>query len=110
MTIGTENIVSYLGTGAVTNQAPNNIYNQLDEKAAKKVSKDFEAFFLSQVMESMSEGIEPNSMFGGGQGEKMFRSLLYSEYAKQSVNSGGIGIADKVYQTILQAQEAASTN
>ena len=50
-------------------------------KAAKKMSleqinevaQDFEAFFVSKMMESMMSGIKTDGPFGGGQGEKVFR-------------------------------------
>jgi Rod binding domain-containing protein len=44
-------------------------------------------------------------MFGGGQGEKVFRSLLFQEYGKQTAKAGGIGIADMVQKEILRLQE-----
>ncbi|MBE7637634.1 chemotactic signal-response protein chel [Sneathiella sp. P13V-1] len=73
---------------------------------ARKTAEEFEAFFLSQVLNSMSAGIETDATFGGGESEKIFRSMLNDEYAKSmSRSGGGVGIADAVYREILALQE-----
>ncbi len=77
-----------------------------DPTAARKAAEDFEAFFMTQVIEEMFAGVEPDGMFGGGSGESMFRSLLFQEYGKAIARSGGVGIADAVQKEILKLQEA----
>lgn len=76
-------------------------------EAAMKAAKDFEAVFLTSMMENMFTGIELEEPFGGGHAEKMFRSMQLSEYAKSMSQSGGIGVADKVYQELLAIQEGS---
>jgi Rod binding domain-containing protein len=76
-----------------------------DAKAARAAAEDFEAFFLSQVFEQMFAGVEPDPMFGGGEGESVFRSLMLQEYGKAVARTGGIGIADAVQKEILKLQE-----
>lgn len=76
------------------------------EEQAHEVGEQFEAMFLSQMMSPMFEELDTDGMFGGGQSEKMFRSLLVDEYGKQMAKAGGIGIADAVARQILQIQEA----
>jgi Rod binding domain-containing protein len=73
---------------------------------ARKVAEDFEAFFLSQSMDSMFAGINGDSVTGGGQSETVYRSLLIQQYAKVAAKSGGVGIADAVQREILRIQEA----
>jgi len=73
---------------------------------ALKVAQDFEAFFLAQAMDSMFAGIESDKLFGAGNGENVYRSLLTQEYAKVAAKSGGVGIADAVQREILRMQEA----
>ena len=77
-----------------------------DPTAARKTAEDFEAFFLSQSMESMLAGINGDSVTGGGQSETVYRSLLLQQYAKVAAKSGGVGIADAVQREILRIQEA----
>ena len=73
---------------------------------AHKAAQDFEAFFLAQAMDSMFAGIESDKLFGAGNGENVYRSLLTQEYAKVAAKSGGVGIADAVQREILRLQEA----
>jgi len=53
----------------------------------------------------MFSGIKTEGMFGGGQGEKVYRSMMMQEYGKTLAANGGLGIADTVYKSILQLQE-----
>jgi flagellar protein FlgJ len=76
-----------------------------EEKRTRKTAEEFEAFFIGQMMEHMMTGIEPDSMFGGGHGESMWRSMLNQEYGKELAKSGKLGIADHVMRGMLQAQE-----
>lgn len=73
--------------------------------AAHKTGEDFESFFFSQVFENMFSGVKADSLFGGGNGESVYRSLLLQEYSKVAARSGSVGIADAVQREILRAQE-----
>jgi Rod binding domain-containing protein len=72
---------------------------------AWSTAQEFESQFLSTMTQSMFEGIKSDGLFGGGQGEEMFRSMLIGQYSKEMTNAGGIGIADKIYGEILKLQE-----
>lgn len=76
-----------------------------DPVKARAAAEQFEAFFLGQFLESMFAGIRTDGMFGGGNGENVYRSLLTQEYGKAISASGGVGIADTVYRSIIQIQE-----
>jgi len=78
---------------------------RLSKEQAEKTAKEFEAFFLTQMMAHMFEGIKADGMFGGGQGEEMFKSLLVDEYGKMMAKQGGVGIADQVKAHMLKMQE-----
>jgi len=72
---------------------------------AKAAAEEFEAFFLSQFLNSMSSGLETDEMFGGGESEKLFKDMLNQEYAKSMSRQNGIGIADAVFREMLAMQE-----
>jgi len=74
----------------------------------RRAAEDFEAFFLSQMFEMMFAGIETDGPFGGGHGEKIFRSLMVTEYGKATAARGGIGIADDIIRQMLNTQEVSS--
>lgn len=79
---------------------------EFDPKKAKESAEDFEAFFISRSMESMYEGVETNGLFGGGEAEKVYRSMLLDEYGKVMAKSGSIGVKDFVMDAMLKMQEA----
>ncbi len=72
---------------------------------ARAAAESFEAFFISQMLADMFAGIETDPLFGGGQGETVFRSLMIDEYGKGVAKSGGVGIADSVMREIVRLQE-----
>ena len=56
----------------------------------------------------MFAGTKTDGMFGGGNGEKVFRSMLSQEYGRVMSEQGGVGIADMLKTEILRMQEEAS--
>ena len=72
---------------------------------AKKIARDFESFFLSQMLQPMFREVAPEAPFSGGAGEEAWRSFQVEEYGKTISRAGGVGIADMVYREILRAQE-----
>ena len=73
--------------------------------AVKKAAQDFEAMFMSSMLESMTAGVKTDKMFGGGDGEQMFRSMLNQEYGKAMAQRGSLGIADSIEREMLRMQE-----
>jgi peptidoglycan hydrolase FlgJ len=82
---------------------------QANMEGVREAAQDFEAFFIGQMMEQMMSGMESDPMFGGGQGEEVWRSMLTQEYGKEVAKSGRLGIADHVMSAMLRAQEERST-
>lgn len=68
-------------------------------------AEEFEAMFLSQMLNHMFAGIETNEMFGGGHGEDVYKSMMVDEYAKVIARTGGIGVADHVKAEMIRLQE-----
>lgn len=70
----------------------------------RAAAEEFEAVFLSQMLGHMFSGIEVDPMFGGGNGEEMFKGMMVEEYGKQLASTGGIGIADQVQAKLIEMQ------
>ena len=72
----------------------------------KDTSQKFEASFLSvmlgQMFEHQDEGVD--KAFSGGDGAKMFQSLLADAMAKKMVAKGGTGLAAAVQHEMLKMQ------
>lgn len=77
------------------------------EKAAE-TAENFEAFFITRMMESMFEGVSTDGIMGGGHAEKVYRSMLLDEYGKEMAKTGRIGVKDDLMRSILEMQEQAS--
>ena len=78
-----------------------------DPKAkARTAAVNFEAQFLNSMFSQMLAGVQGDGPFGGGPAVGVWRSFLSEQYAKSFAKAGGIGIADKVYHTLLAQQEA----
>jgi Rod binding domain-containing protein len=76
-----------------------------DPATAREAAEEFEAFFLSQVLDGMFKGIKSDGMFGGGSAEAAIRPMLLQEYGKLLAQRGGIGLADAVMRELLITQE-----
>jgi len=101
---GMENAMMRFQTAQADKMVGKNLPKNLE--AIEKTAKEFEAVFLSQMMSHMFEGLESDSMFGGGQAEKIYQGMMVNEYAQDLANSGGVGIADEVAKYMLRVQEA----
>jgi len=71
-----------------------------------KTAKEYEAGFVSAMLESMFAGVKTDKMFGGGSAEDMYRSLMNQEYGKAIAERGSLGIADTIKREMLRLQEA----
>ena len=79
--------------------------NAPERQQVRAAAEEFEAVFLSQMLEPMFKGIETDGMFGGGSSEKIYQSVMLQEYGKALARTGGVGIADAVEREILRLQE-----
>jgi Rod binding domain-containing protein len=63
---------------------------------------DLEAAFLAEMLKSAGLGESRDSM-GGGVGEDQFSSLLIRAQADQMAQSGGIGLAESLFEALKEA-------
>lgn len=73
-----------------------------------RAAQDFEAMFMTQMLEPMFQGLDVDPTFGGGHGEKIMRTFLLQEYGKIIAKSGHLGIAASVKSEMIRAQETAA--
>jgi flagellar protein FlgJ len=77
-----------------------------DHKVLRQTAEDFEAVFLSQMLQPMFQTVPTDGPMGGGPAEQIYRGMMVDEMGKSIAKSGGIGIADSVYREMLKMQEA----
>lgn len=75
-------------------------------KSAQAQGQEFEAIFLGQVLNTISQGVGEKTGFDGGSAEQQWRSILNEHVGRSIAARGGIGIAAAVTRELLRAQEA----
>jgi peptidoglycan hydrolase FlgJ len=81
---------------------------ELQQKARAK-AQDFEAMFLNSMFSQMTSGIKGEGPFGDTPGTGAWRSMLTDEYSKSFAKSGGVGISNEVFRTLI-LQQASRTS
>jgi len=72
--------------------------------AVRKVAEEFEAAFLSALLQPMFSSLSTEAPFGGGQGEAAFKSFMVEAMARQAAKRGGVGLADHVARELMRMQ------
>lgn len=65
----------------------------------RRVSTLLEENFLFEMLKSSGMG-KPQDVLGGGQGEEQFSSFLIQAQVKNIVKSGGIGLAEAIFNSL----------
>jgi peptidoglycan hydrolase FlgJ len=67
---------------------------------------EMEAAFLAEMLAHSGLG-ERQGAFGGGAGEAQFASFLRQEQARLMVETGGIGLAEVIFRTMVEGSHGA---
>ncbi|QIK40611.1 rod-binding protein [Pontivivens nitratireducens] len=78
---------------------------RVQEAALRRTAVEFEASFLAEMLSHSGFGAARTEQ-GGGAGEDAFASLLAREHAKVFAQKGGIGLADRIFESLVQSSEA----
>jgi Rod binding domain-containing protein len=82
-----------------------------NEVKLRKAAEDFTTVALNEMLKPMFDTTEASGegpgdeTFGGGAGERAFKPMMINEVAKGIARSGGLGLAEPVYQQMLRLQE-----
>lgn len=74
--------------------------------ALRARAEELEGVFLNTLVAEMFKGISTDSMFGGGHAEETWRGMLTEQYAAEMARAGGIGVADQIVSSLIDAQRA----
>ncbi len=69
------------------------------DAALRRAAEAFETVFLAEMLGHAGIG-EGRESFGGGVGEQGFASLLTQEHAKALSASGGVGLAEHIFEAL----------
>jgi peptidoglycan hydrolase FlgJ len=87
----------------VLSEALTKVSPEAQAKARAK-AQDFEAMFLNSMFSQMTSGLKGEGPFGDTPGTGVWRSMLMDEYAKTCAKSGGVGISNEVFRTLILQQ------
>jgi flagellar protein FlgJ len=79
------------------------------QKALKNACRDFESLFVNYMLKQMRRTVPQDGLFGGGQAEKMYTSMMDSEVAKEISRQRGLGLAPMMYRQMMAAINEATT-
>ncbi len=74
---------------------------EAESKRLREACQGFEAMFLDIVFRSMRNTVPENTLFGESNGEKIWHSMLDTELMQNVAKSGGVGIADMMYDNLI---------
>lgn len=69
-------------------------------------ARELETTFLAEMLKSAGLGEMPDA-FGGGVGEEQFASFLREEQARSMVLTGGIGLAETIFEAMKERADGA---
>lgn len=69
------------------------------DAALRQAAVAFETVFLTEMLSHAGFG-EGRRSFGGGAGEEGFASMLAQEHAKALSASGGVGLAEQIFEAL----------
>jgi flagellar protein FlgJ len=75
---------------------------QEEPKELMNACKQFETYFVHQLLKEMRSTIQPGGLVEKSRGEEIFEDMLDEEYAKNASEAGGIGLADMLYKQLSQ--------
>ncbi len=83
-------------------KAPEKSSSQVMDEKLRDVAKMYENHFLNEMMRSMRSTVQESGFIKVNQGEKIFREKLDHEYVDKWADRGGIGLADVIYDQLIE--------
>jgi len=87
----------------IQNQGIDNLKNLKDVKGKDglmKAAQEFEAVFITKMMDVMDSTVERSDFLGGGKNEQMFKSMMNQEVARSIASNpnNSFGMAKQIYE------------
>jgi peptidoglycan hydrolase FlgJ len=74
------------------------------QKKTRAKAEEFESMFLNSMFSQMTTATKGDGPFGDTPGTGVWRSMLTDEYSKSFAKTGGIGISNDVFRTLILQQ------
>lgn len=73
-------------------------YSNATEEELLEACKEFEAYFVEQMFKAMRATVPKSESSTSASALDMFEDNLYQEYAKQTAESGQLGLAQQLFE------------
>lgn len=103
MAISLDSLYSTIGgsSSVEAGSLTDNIKNASSDEEMLEACKSFESYMLEQMYKSMEATVEKDEEDeGSNEYTNMFGDTLYQKYAEATVEAGGIGIAQMLYESM----------
>ncbi len=91
------------GISPIPSQPPKHPISDTREKEMWHAAQKLEATFMAEMLKAAGLGEQLNS-FSGGTGEDQFASFHRQALADKMVQSGGIGLAEHFFRSMMEQQ------
>lgn len=81
-----------------TSGAAEKDYSNATEEELLEACKEFEAYFVEQMFKAMRATVPKSESSTSASALDMFEDNLYQEYAKQTADSGQLGLAQQLFE------------
>ena len=71
-----------------------------EEARLREVSREFEALFIKQMLDTMRKTIQKSDLNDGGFAEEIYEDMLYDQYAQTMAKTKSFGIAKMLYNQL----------
>lgn len=78
---------------------------EMTEEQINRVASDFEALFISQMLEQMFGDSLGTEAFGDRETTEIYKGLMVEEYGRVLEDAGGVGMAAYIKKELLKLQE-----
>ena len=75
-----------------------------EDPKVRQVARNFESLFVNQLVSEMRKTIEHDGLIPQSHAEKVYQSMLDTEYSQRISDSGQIGLSDLIYQHLMRSR------
>ncbi len=72
-----------------------------------KAAKMYEQTFLNEMVKAMRNTVSKSDLIEENMAEKIFKDQLYDKHVETWTDHGGIGLADIIYEEVMEKYQAA---
>jgi len=97
------------GTEMLNQALKDTVSSSAGDAKLKKQCREFESFLYNSMLKAMRATVPKDGLFTGGQAEEIYRSMLDLEYAQTMADKMNSGLADALYNQLMQKQQKLET-